>query len=332
MKVCVIGSGLSGITSAIMLNEQGHDVEVFETREHIGGNCYDEDMDGIKVHKYGLHCFHTNDEEVWSFLNRYTKFNDHELRVRANTKYGRINIPYSLLTEQQIGKKLTDEEIYNTIFKTYSERHWVVPWSKLPKSIYNRVPTRRNSFDTRYSQHKYQGIPINGYTQMMTNMLDGIKVHTGVHENEYKKLEYDKLIYTGKPDAFFNNYFGKLPYRSLRFTHTKEKRTNLFSFNTGAQINECHDPDIKYNRTVDNSVFLNQRKTYTIYTRDYPEEHTNHNEPIYPKRFREGRVIYNKYQKAIQSEKNVIFLGRLATYSYMDMWVTIKQAIKRFKN
>ena len=119
MKVNVVGCGLSGITAAIILKSQGHTVEVFETRSHIGGNCYDEDIVDIKVHKYGVHCFHTNDEQVGGFLNRYTKFNNHKLQVRANTKYGLINIPYSKLTEKQVGKKLTDSEIYDSIFKNY---------------------------------------------------------------------------------------------------------------------------------------------------------------------------------------------------------------------
>lgn len=329
MKINIIGCGLSGITSANILKSQGHDVEIFDVRSHIGGNCYDEDIEGIKVHKYGLHCFHTNDDQVWNFLNRYTKFNNHNLRVRANTKYGTINIPYSKLTEQQIGKKLTDKEIHDLIFINYSERHWGIAWNKLPKSISSRVPTRRESFDDRYSLDKYQGIPENGYTDMMNNMLNGIKVNLGVSRNEYKKLKCDKMIYTGKPDEFFDLKFGKLPYRSLKFKHFKTKRTDLFSFDSGAQINECEDKNIKYNRTVDNSVFLNQQEDHTILTRDYPEEHNETNEPIYPKNFGEGQRIYNKYKNAILSEKNVIFLGRLATYKYMDMWVTIKQAINK---
>ncbi len=200
-------------------------------------------------------------------------------------------------------------------YLNYSERQWGIAWKKLPKSISSRVPTRRKSFDDRYSLDKYQGIPEKGYTEMMNNMLYGIKVNLGVKKNEYKKLKCDKMIYTGKPDEFFDLKFGKLPYRSLKFKHYKAKRTDLFSFDKGAQINECGDKTIKYNRTVDNSVFLNQKENYTILTRDYPEEH--------------NQEIYNKYKEAIRSEKNVIFLGRLATYKYMDMWVTIKQAINK---
>lgn len=329
MKVNIVGCGLSGVTTAILLKEQGHNVEIFESRDHIGGNCYDEKMDDIMVHKYGLHCFHTNDKEVWDFLNRYTKFNNHELRARANTKLGLISIPYNKKTEEQVGRDLSEEEIHELIFKDYSERHWGIPWDKLPKSISGRVPTKRESYDDRYSLDKYQGIPMNGYTEMFRNMLDGIKVNLGVSKDEYRNLKGDKMVYTGKPDDFFNYEFGRLEYRSLRFEHKKIQRTDLFSFKKGAQINECNNKT--YNRTVDNSVFLNQQLPHTILTRDYPEEHNDTNDPIYPKSFGGNIEMYNKYKEAIKADTNTIFLGRLATYKYLDMWMAIKQVMVKLK-
>lgn len=332
MKVNIVGCGLSGITAANILKSKGHDVEIFESREHIGGNCYDKDIHGIKVHMYGIHAFHTNDKEVWDFLNKYTNFNSHSLKVRANTNYGLISIPYSKFTEKEIGFRLSNKEIHDSIFKLYSERHWGIPWSMLPASISGRVPIRRDSMDRRYSLDRYQGIPEKGYTNMMNNMLEGIKVNVGVSKNDFKRMKCDKIIYTGKPDEFYNYAYGRLPYRSLRFEHFKESRNELFNFDEGAQINECKDPNIKYNRTVDNSVFLNQKKAYTVYTRDYPEEHTNYNEPFYPKNFGEGKQIFSKYKKAMVSNKNVLFLGRLATYRYLDMWMSIKQAMVALRN
>lgn len=329
MKINIIGCGLSGVTAAILLKEQGHDVEIFESREHIGGNCYDEKIDDVVVHKYGLHCFHTNDNEVWDFLNRYTKFNNHQLRARANTKLGLISIPYNKKTEEQIRRDLSEEEIHELIFKDYSERHWGIPWDNLPKSISGRVPTKRDSYDDRYSLDKYQGIPVNGYTAMFKNMLDGIKVNLGVSKDEYRNLKGDKMVYTGKPDDFFNYEFGRLEYRSLKFKHKKVQRTDLFSFERGAQINECNNKP--YNRTVDNSVFLNQQLPHTILTRDYPEEHNDTNDPIYPKRFGSNIEIFNKYKKAIKADTNTIFLGRLATYKYLDMWMAIKQVMTKLK-
>ena len=329
MKINIIGCGLSGVTAAILLKEQGHDVEIFESREHIGGNCYDEKIDDVVVHKYGLHCFHTNDNEVWDFLNRYTKFNNHQLRARANTKLGLISIPYNKKTEEQIRRDLSEEEIHELIFKDYSERHWGIPWDNLPKSISGRVPTKRDSYDDRYSLDKYQGIPVNGYTEMFRNMLDGIKVNLGVGKDDYRKLKGDKMIYTGKPDDFFDYEFGRLEYRSLRFEHKKVSRSDLFSRKSGAQINECNNNT--YNRTVDNSVFLDQQLPHTILTRDYPEEHNDTNDPIYPKSFGGNIEMYNKYKEAIKADTNTIFLGRLATYKYLDMWMAIKQVMTKLK-
>ena len=177
MKANIIGCGLSGITSAIILKQKGYDVEIFDSRDHIGGNCYDHKINNITVHQYGPHIFHTNDDEVWSFLNQYTTFNNYVHRARANTKLGLISIPYSKLTEQQLKIKLIDSEIQDLIFKDYSERHWGIKWKDLPSSISSRVPTRRDNFDDRYFTDKYQGIPSSGYTYMITNMLDGIKVN-----------------------------------------------------------------------------------------------------------------------------------------------------------
>ena len=328
MKICIIGCGLSGVTSAILLKEQGHDVELFEARDHITGNCYDKKIDGITVHQYGSHIFHTPHQDVWDFVNRYSAFNNYEHKVRANTKYGLISIPYNKKTTEQIGKDLSPQDIQDLIFKDYSERHWGIPWEDLPKSISNRVPNKRDNYDERYFAEKYQGIPVNGYTEMFKSMLDGFKVHLGVPKEEYKKLKYDKMIYTGKPDDFFDLKFGKLPYRSLYFEHFKAERDPNFSYTLGSVINECNTKS--FNRTVDNSAFLNETNTdQTIYTRDHPEEHDETNDPIYPKNFGEGQMIYEKYKKAIQSENNIIFLGRLATYKYLDMWMSIKQVMNK---
>jgi UDP-galactopyranose mutase len=325
MKIAIVGSGLSGITSAILLKEKGHDVEIFECRNHIGGNCYDRDVNGVKVHQYGAHIFHTNDEEVWSFLNRYTKFNNYVHKVRANTKLGLISIPYSKLTTQQIGRELSPNEITNLIFKQYSERHWGTSWDNLPKSITNRVPNKRDNFDDRYFTDKYQGIPENGYTEMLTAMLEGIKVHKDIFSREYKSLNHDLLVYTGKPDEYFDCCYGNLPYRSLRFQHTSEKSSSNYSFSKGAVINECNSN--QFNRTVDNSVFLNQKTKNTILTKDFPEEHDESNEPIYPQNFGESLKLFERYKKLMLKENRTIFVGRLATYKYLDMWMAVKQAM-----
>lgn len=331
MKAQIIGCGLSGITSAIILKEQGYDVEIFDTRPHIGGNCYDEKHKDITVHKYGAHIFHTNDKYVWKFLNRYTTFNNYQHKVRANTSLGLISIPYNYLTKDQLGKDLTPEQIQSLIFKDYSERHWGIPWKDLPKSISGRLPSKRDNYDDRYFTDIYQGIPKYGYTHMLTNMLDGIKIELNVHKNLYKTLienqKFDLLIYTGKPDAFFDYCYGPLEYRSLRFEHTIEKKNHLFSWTSGAVINECNT--LPFNRTIDNSVFLNENTEYSVYTKDYPEDHNEFNDPIYPKNFGKNIDIYNKYNQLIKQQNKILFLGRLATYKYLDMWMAIKQVFSK---
>lgn len=330
MKAKIIGCGLSGITSAILLKKRGYDVEIFDTRNHIGGNCYDEKFGDVTVHKYGCHIFHTNDDQVWEFLNRYTTFNNYTHRVRANSSYGLISIPYNYNTRDQIGKDLSLEEIQQAIFKEYSERHWGISWENLPPSISGRLPSKRDNYDDRYFTDKYQGIPSSGYTNMMNNMLYGIKVNLSVSPNYYKKLadKTDLLIYTGKPDSFFDYQYGRLEYRSLKFEHTIAKRSNLFSWNLGSCINECNSSP--FNRTIDNSILLNETDgDFTVYTKDYPEEHNEYNDPIYPKNFGENIERFAKYNKLIKQQNKVIFLGRLATYKYLDMWMAIKQVFQR---
>ena len=303
MKINIIGCGLSGVTAAIRLKEKGHDVEIFETRNHIAGNCYDHKTDGVTVHEYGSHIFHTSNEKVWEFLNRYTKFNDYSHKVRANTKEGRLSIPFSKKTAEQLGRDLDPEEIKDLLFKEYSERHWGIPWEELPKSISGRVPNKRDNYDDRYFTDKYQGIPEQGYTKMFEAMLEGIKVNLGVDPDAWKTLKGDLMIWTGRISQYFDSCFGHLPYRSLRFEHTKTKRNpEEFSYELGAVINECNTQP--FNRTMDSAAYLDERPEYTILTRDYPEEYVKgKNEPIYPKTFGEGPEIYQQYRQLSKTKK-----------------------------
>ena len=331
MRIHIYGCGMSGVTAAILFKEQGHDVEIFEVRDHIAGNCYDEkNDDGCTVHKYGSHIFHTNNEEVWKFLNRYTKFNSYEHRVRANTKEGLLSIPFSKKTEEQLGRDLDPKEIQDLLFREYSERHWGIPWEELPKSISGRVPNKRDNHDDRYFTDKYQGIPENGYTAMFKNMLDGIKVNLGAERGLHKRLKADLVVWTGKISEYFDLKFGHLPYRSLRFEHKRVEKDPLYTWDKGAVINECNTKP--FNRTMDNSVYLNEDVTHTIHTRDFPEEYeAGKNDPIYPKTFGEGPKIYQKYLKAAMADQNTIFLGRLATYKYLDMWMAVSQVMAKLK-
>lgn len=328
MKICVVGSGISGAVAAYLLSQSGHKVEIFETRSHIAGNCYDEILEGVLVHKYGPHLFHTNDTTVWNLLSRFTDWSNYSHKVVADTSRGRIPIPYNFLTEKQIGCRLTDQEIIDLIFIDYSEKQWGVPWSKLPASITGRVPKRRENSDDRYFTDHFQGQPKDGYRRMFEQMLEGIVVHLDVGKDKWRDLaeNADLVVYTGKIDEYFGFCYGNLPYRSLRFEH-QFSMTGL----PNAVINQCNQ--LPYTRMYDHSYFNPTSNRVeakgTIITHEYPLEHDPSNEPYYPVPFGEGMATYQKYKALAEHDTNVIFLGRLATYSYLDMWMAVAQTIKK---
>ena len=332
MKINIVGCGISGTVAAILCKERGHLVEVFETRPHIGGNCYDSLLNGIRVHNYGAHIFHTNDEEVWEFLNRYTKFNNYEHKVEARTKHKDIiPIPFNDISASIVGEK-SEDEIVDLLFREYTQKQWGIPYDEMPKNITNRNnlrKIRREGADCRYFLDKYQGIPEHGYTAMFDAMLSDIKVHMGVGAEEWRKSmdgmwHCDMLIYTGKADEFFNNCYGKLPYRSLKWRYSMEQKKKA------TVLNECNSFNT-YTRTVDHSHWHNQDMGYTMVSRETACEHDGRNIPIYPKPFGEGQELYGKYKKAAESHPNVIFLGRLATYKYPDMWMAVKQVMTKLR-
>jgi UDP-galactopyranose mutase len=322
LKAKIIGCGLSGITAAIVLKDKGYNVEIFEARNHIGGNCYDSLTNGVLLHNYGPHIFHTDDEEVFAFLSRYTDWNDFFLRPVGNTYLGKISLPYSKKTISEIGRELTEEEIIKYLFKDYSEKQWGVPFEKISSSITGRIPKTKDCENpTWFEGQKYQCIPKLGYTNMMQNMLSGIKVHIGVNRNEWKKYPTDLTIYTGKIDEYFDNIYGELPYRSLVFKHTvTSKKQDTFIINDNTLFN-------KYTRKYDHSYFTENHKGQTIITEEYPKQYKNGDIPFYPITFGDGVSLYNKYKKLADKEINTVFLGRLATYKYLDMWMAIKQAM-----
>lgn len=320
----VIGCGLSGITAAILLQDLGYYVEVFETRNHIGGNCYDSNVAGTLVHSYGPHCFHTNDEDVMNFLSRYTGWMDFYLRPKGNTELGLISLPYSKTTIRELGRELTQKEILKYIFKDYSEKQWGIPFNELSASIINRIPKVADKENPSWAEgEKYQCVPLKGYTQMFNNMLEDITVHLGTNKNDWRKHKTDLTVYTGKIDEYFNYKYGRLPYRSLYFEHELSyKRMNTFIINQNMKT-------IPYTRIYDHSYFTFNHKGPTILTKEYSIAHDENNIPFYPMPFGTGASLYEKYNKLAKKEKNVIFLGRLATYKYLDMWVAVKQAMQK---
>jgi UDP-galactopyranose mutase len=327
MNVKVVGCGLSGITAAVLLKEKGYNVTIYDTRNHIGGNCYDSNICSTLVHNYGPHIFHTNDEEVFSFLSRYTEWFDFKYQPLGNTKLGTIPLPYSKKTIQALGRELTQEEIVDVIFKDYSEKQWGVPFEQIPKSITNRIPKTKDEEDpTWYGSEKYQCLPKYGYTAMMNKMLEDVSVVLNCNENYWKDVESDLTIYTGKIDEYFGYRYGKLPYRSLDFVHkTTSTKLQVVAINQNNKTNDS-------TRIYDHSYFNYLHKGVTVITEEYPKECGENDIPFYPIPWGKGLQMYAKYKELADKESNTIFLGRLATYTYLDMWMAIKQVMLKIKS
>jgi len=326
MKIKIIGCGISGITCASIL-KKNHEVIVFDTRPHIGGNCYDSYLCNTLVHNYGPHIFHTDDEEVFNFLSQFTEWLPFELKPIGVTELGEIPLPYSQKTIKKLGKELSQEEIIQYIFKDYSEKQWGVPFDQIPKSITNRIPKTKDSEDpTWFEGQKYQCIPKEGYTKMFEKMLVGVDLKLNCEQNEWKNHDSDLIIYTGKIDEYYEYCYGLLPYRSLSFKHSiSNKKFEEFIYNQNTKM-------VNYTRTYDHRFFTPNHKGQTVITEEYPENYDGSNVPFYPIPWGDGLKIYSKYKELADKEKNTIFTGRLATYTYLDMWMAVKQAILKLKN
>lgn len=323
MLAVVVGAGLAGAVTSRLLADAGHQVMVFESRSHIGGNCYDEWWDGILVHQYGPHCFHTNRPEVWEFLSRYTKFRRTQFCVVANTGRGLIPVPFNDVSAEIAGD-LSLEQIRDLMFVDYSEKHWGIPWAEIPASITGRVALRRAGRDCQYHLDRWQGIPAEGYTRMFEAMLEGIPVYLGCRDEEWRNVVADHVVFTGSIDDYFGRRFGALEYRSLRFDYTLEPKREHF------QINECNSWN-PWTRSVDHSHWLDQKVEQTVIGREYPCEWNGSNVRMYPKPFGTNPERFRRYWKAAESERNVTFVGRLATYKYLDMDDVVSQVMVKLR-
>jgi len=328
-KAVIVGCGIAGATAAFLLKQKGYRVEIFETRNHIAGNCYDEEVHGVTVHKYGAHVFHTNRDKVWSFVNRFAKFNDFCPKVWANTKEGLIPIPYNDITKTAIGEKSKDQ-IIDLIFRDYSEKMWGECWENLPGEITSRIPKIREGTNRCYHKDPYFGVPIGGYVKMFENMLEGVKVHLSCTPTDWQTTKNpDLVVYTGPIDQYFKYCRGRLDYRSLVFEWSREKKQEVF------QINECNK-DKTWLRSIDHSFFYgNDHLEYGIVHREYScalDTVFNTNEPFYPVNFGENPNRYKQYRELARKEKNVIFTGRLATYKYIDLDTAVSQTMNKMKN
>ena len=354
----IVGAGLYGSTFAYEASKKGKKCLVIDKRNHIGGNCYCENILGINVHKYGAHIFHTSNKEVWDFVNQFCEYNNFILNLIANYKGKLYNLPFNMNTFNQIWDDISspadairhiEEEkkeikgephnyeeqainlvgrsIYEKLIKEYTEKQWNKDCKELPSFIINRLPVRF-TFNNNYYYDRYQGIPIGGYNQIFEKMLEKCDVELGVNyldNREYYDSVADKIIYTGMIDEFYNYKYGELEYRSLKFENeilpdvTNYQGTACMSFT---------DKETKYTRIIEHKHFELLNDGGTVITREYPKDWKKGDEAYYPLNNEKNNDLYKKYYEFLKKEKKVVFGGRLGHYKYYDMDKTIEAALK----
>lgn len=353
----IVGCGLFGTTFARLVTDAGKKCLIIDKRDHIAGNCYTENVDGINVHKYGAHIFHTSNKKVWEFVNRFAEFNNFINSPKAYSNGKLYSLPFNMNTfyelwgvktpdsaqlildqqrymgpvfnlEQQ-ALSLVGNDIYYTLIKDYTEKQWGRRAIDLPAFIIKRLPLRF-TFDNNYFNDKYQGIPIGGYTKMFENMLDGIEVKLNTDyfsDKKYFNSLAKTVVYTGKIDEYFDYQYGELDYRSLRFD---VKRLEEENHQGNAVINYC-DMSRKYTRIIEHKHFEGAKTDHTVITKEYPQTYERGLTPYYPINDDANQTLYKKYRDSAKSLTNVLFGGRLSEYKYMDMHVVIESAMNKAK-
>lgn len=351
----IVGSGLFGSICAYELNKRGYKICVIEKRSHIGGNCYTTNKDGINIHEYGPHIFHTSNEYIWRWINQFVKFNNFVLQPVANYKGKIYSLPFNMITFSQLwnvthpneAKEIIDSQkskfvnpsnleeqalnlvgrdIYETLIKGYTKKQWRKHPHELPKEIINRLPIRF-TYNGNYFNDKYQGIPIGGYTQIFEKLLTNIEVLLNtdylVDSDKWKSLTKN-IIYTGQIDAFYDYKFGELEYKTTRFEHIKMQTDNY----QGTAMMNYTSEDVIYTRCVEHKHFENSTSDVSWVTYEYPEEYkAGVTEPYYPVNDSVNTIIYKKYKDLADAETNIFFGGRLAEYKYYDMHQVIESAL-----
>ena len=344
----LVGSGLYSGVFAWFAKQKGKKCLVLEKRDHIGGNVYCENTEGIHVHKYGAHIFHTSNKEVWQFVNSLAEFNRYTNSPVANYKGEMYNMPFNMNTFSKMwnistpaeAKKIIEEqkkeitgepknleeqaislvgrEIYEKLVKGYTEKQWGRDCTALPAFIIKRLPVRY-TYDNNYFNDLYQGIPIGGYNVIIDRLFEGCDIETGVDYLE-KKEYYDglgeKIVYTGTIDAYYKYQFGKLEYRSLRFESEVLDEEN----HQGVAV-------VNYTRIIEHKHFEFGTQPKTVITREYPVTWQEGMEPYYPVNDEKNQALYQKYAKLAEKEEHVIFGGRLGEYKYYDMDKVIASAM-----
>lgn len=357
----VVGSGLYGAIFAHEANKKGKKVLVIDKRANVGGNVYTEDIEGIHVHKYGAHIFHTNNKKVWNYITQFAEFNRFTNSPIANYKGELYSMPFNMYTfnkmwgvttpqeaeikinEQRAEIKgepknleeqaisLVGRDIFEKLVKGYTEKQWGRDCKDLPTFIIKRLPVRL-TFDNNYFNALYQGIPIGGYTRMIENLLDGIEVKLNLdyleHKDELDAIA-DKIIYTGAIDAYFNYSLGYLEYRSVRFETELLDQPN---FQGNAAVNYT-DKETPWTRIIEHKWFEFGKDTNgkdlskTVISKEFSSEWKPGDEPYYPVNDEKNNILYSKYKELAISETKVIFGGRLGEYKYYDMDTTITSVL-----
>jgi UDP-galactopyranose mutase len=351
------GAGLSCAVIGRGLAEDGHQVTIYEARSHIGGNCHTErDAEtGVLVHEYGPHIFHTNDDEVWNYVNRFARFLPFVNRVKATTKGRVFSLPINLLTINQFfGKTFTPDEarafiseradtsivepenfeeqalrfigrdLYEAFFLGYTRKQWGCEPTEIPASILKRLPVRFN-YDDNYFAHRHQGMPEHGYTDMIERILDheNITVRLDTPFNPGDADDFDHVYWSGPLDAYFDNRFGRLQYRTLDFERIEDTGDVQ-----GCAVMNYTDEAVPWTRITEHKHFSPwEEHEGSILFREYSRECGEDDIPYYPVHRPTGDQTLDLYQQAAAAEKNVTFVGRLGTYSYLDMDVTIRAAM-----
>jgi UDP-galactopyranose mutase len=354
----IVGAGLYGATFAYKAKTEGKTCLVIDRRSHVGGNLYCENVEGINVHKYGAHIFHTSNKDVWTFVNSIVEFNRYTNTPIANYKGQLYNLPFNMNTfyalwnvktpEEALSKieeqkkqygvdlpenleeqaiSLVGKDIYEILVKGYTEKQWGRKCTELPAFIIKRLPVRF-TFDNNYFNDRYQGIPIGGYNKLIEGLLDGIEVRLNIdyidNRADLDSLA-DKIIYTGAIDEFYGYCFGRLEYRTLKF---EEEILNVANFQGNAVVNYT-EFEIPYTRIIEHKHFEFGSQEKTVITKEYSSEWSGNSEPYYPINDERNNALYLKYKELTNSEKKVSFGGRLGEYKYYDMDKVVKMALEQ---
>lgn len=355
----IVGAGLFGAVFAHEAYKKGKKCLVIDKREHLAGNIYTEKIDDIDVHKYGAHIFHTSDKKIWQYVNQFAEFNNYinsPVAIYGDELY---NLPFNMNTfskmwgiktpaeakaviERQIAElnigepknleeqalKLAGKDVYEKLVKGYTQKQWGRECKDLPAFIIKRLPLRF-TYDNNYFNDRYQGIPVEGYTKMIENMLMGIEVRLSVDYFDIKnQIDADKIIYTGMIDRFFDYKLGVLEYRSVRF---ETEKLDMENYQGNAVVNYT-SADVPYTRIIEHKHFNFGKQPVTIISREYSSEWKKGDEPYYPVNNEKNDSLYQQYEELAKNEKNVLFGGRLGQYKYYDMDKVIAAALEMCDN